>query len=321
MFLRAVVLHAIAGAGRAEPGGGGHVEPVQQALEQAGTEGIARAGGVGHALGPGDAHGALFPVVDDRSLLAQRGDQPAGHGAQFGAGAARGLGDHFQLVIVGHQQGRALNGVKQLVAGKRGNLLAGIVDIPDALFPEEARQSLHVVEVAGRDDAPVGGGVGAGKGVTAGELHGRRMKAVDLVVVLVRDQGAARRELVGHHADAFQRQAQRAQIVAVIREILAHRGEDERLLAHERQRIGDVPGAAAALFHQPVDEEAHVQDVQLVGEDMIGKRAVKGHDTVKGHRTGHIDGHYSSGCVDAVIHARKSASPRSMGRATMQGVS
>ena len=43
--------------------------------------------------------------------------------------------------------------------------------------------------------------------------------------------------------------------------------------------------------------------------------------TVESQRAGDINGHHSSGCVDSVIQARKSASPRATGRATMQGVS
>lgn len=157
--------------------------------------------------------------------------------------------------------------------------------------------------------------------VLAREPHRGGVESIDLVVVLVGDQRAARGEFVLHDADAFERNPLRFEERAVFGKILARRGEDKRLFAHQRQRIGDVPRAAAALFHQPVDEEAYIQNMQLVGEDVVGECAVKGHDTVESQRTGDINGHHSSGCVDSVIQARKSASPRATGRATMQGVS
>ena len=244
-----------------------------------------------------------------------------GRVAQFGAGALRGLADHLQLIVVGHKQGRTGDGVEQIVPGKRRDLLAGVVDVPDALFAEQAGKRLHVVEVAGGYDAPVGGSVGMRKRVLAREPHRGGVESVDLVVVLVGDQRAARGEFVLHDADAFKRNPLRFEERAVFGKILARRGEDKRLFAHQRQRIGDVPRAAAALFHQPVDEEAYIQNMQLVGEDVVGERAVKGHDTVESQRAGDINGHHSSGCVDSVIQARKSASPRATGRATMQGVS
>ena len=46
MLLRALMLDAVAGARRAEPGGSGHVKAVQEALEQAGAERIGTSAGV-----------------------------------------------------------------------------------------------------------------------------------------------------------------------------------------------------------------------------------------------------------------------------------
>ena len=195
------------------------------------------------------------------------------------------------------------------------------LNVPDALFAEQTGKHLHIVKVAGGYDAPVGGGVGVRERVLAREPHRGGMEPVDLVVVLVGNQRAARGKLILHDADAFERNPFRFEERAVFGKVPARRGEDKRLFAHQRQRVGDVPRAAAAFFHQPVDEEAHVQNMQLVGKDVVGERAVKGHDAIESQRTGDINGHYSSGCVDWVIQARKSASPRATGRATMQGVS
>ena len=102
---------------------------------------------------------------------------------------------------------------------------------------------------------------GCGNAYSHGNPIAAGVESVDLVVVLVGDQRAARGEFVLHDADAFKRNPLRFEERAVFGKILARRGEDKRLFAHQRQRIGDVPRAAAALFHQPVDEEAYIQNM------------------------------------------------------------
>ena len=80
-----------------------------------------------------------------------------------------------------------------------------------------------------------------------------------------------------------------AQGGAVLGEVAADRRAEHRPLAEEGQRVGDVgPGPAPASL-QPVDEEGDVDEVGLLGEDVIAEAPGEDHDRVEGDRTGDCD--------------------------------
>ena len=268
-------------------------------------------------------------IADALAVTAQRGHQPAGHGHQFLFAPARLLADHAQLVIIGHAGVGTADGVAEVVAREHGQLLAGVEDVPHALFTEEAGQAAHVVHAAGGDDGPVPGGIEVGEGVGGGLAHGAGVEARDLVVVLVRGDVAQGREHVGITPDALQGQAQLFPGRRIAGEVAAGGGDHDGLFAQQGQGVGDVARAAAAAFVHAVHHEADAQHVQLVHEHMVLQVAAKGHDAVKSQGTGNINGHlrsfYSLGCPAGelfwAIHARKGALPFSSGMPTIQGTS
>lgn len=149
--LRAELLDGVAGAHRADLGRLGHGEPAGKTLEQAGAMAVARAGGVLHVLaGNGrDVHVHALRVADALALGSEGGHQPAGELEELLLALARGLADHADLVIVGDAGIRAGDGVQQISGAEDGELLAGVIDVADALFPEEARQAAHILQIAG----------------------------------------------------------------------------------------------------------------------------------------------------------------------------
>ena len=130
-----------------------------------------------------------------------------------------------------------------------------------------------------------------GKVVAGGQAHGSGIEAGDLVVVAVGGDVAERGEDVRIPADALGGEPHFFQGGGIAREIPSGRGDDERLFAQQGQRVGDVARAASAQFVHVVHHEAHAERMQLVHEHMILEIAVKGHNAVKGQRTGNIDGH------------------------------
>jgi hypothetical protein len=69
--------------------------------------------------------------------------------------------------------------------------------------------------------------------------------------------------------------AQLLQPLQVVRAVVAQRGHGQRRAAQRLQAVGDVAGAAAKIAPQRGHQERHVQDVQLVGQDLLGKAALE----------------------------------------------
>ena len=213
---------------------------------------------------------------------------------QLGLVQAGGLHDHFQLIVVGGQDGRARDRLQQLLARKRGDLLAGVEDVGHAHGAILARQFDHVLDIARRDDGHARRGIGLEHVVSARIAHGRRVESRNLVVRLVRGDVGAGREVVLHDADAVHGQTVLFEPGPVIVEILAHAGEDQRLLPQQGEVVGDVARSAAETLLQTVHKEADVQDVDLVRQNVVLKPSRKSHDAVYGQGAGNINLHASS---------------------------
>ena len=104
--------------------------------------------------------------------------------------------------------------------------------------------------------------------VEMGVLHCARMKGGDLVVVEIGGDERLRGERLVDDLDVLEAEPQGDHPLAVGTEIMAHGCHGQRAVAEQRQPIGDVRGAAAVLAAHLGDEEGHVQDVNLVGEDV-----------------------------------------------------
>ena len=74
-------------------------------------------------------------------------------------------------------------------------------------------------------------------------------------------------------------------------DVLADGRHDQRILAQQLQVVGDVAGGAAVLAAHVRREEADVEDVQLVGEQVVLEAVREHHDGVVGDRAGDEDFH------------------------------
>ena len=99
------------------------------------------------------------------------------------------------------------------------------------------------------------------------------------------DDEALRREQVVEHADVVEADAALLHVLAIRAEVLADRGERDRVVAEELEVVGDVAGAAAELAAHARYQERNVQDVDLVRQDVFLELVLEHHDGVVGERT------------------------------------
>ena len=114
-----------------------------------------------------------------------------------------------------------------------------------------------------------------------GLTHGAGVEGGDLVVVLVRDDDGLGGVVVFHRQHVLEVHALLLEVVAVERAILAQRGHDQRLAAELPQRVGDVARAAAELAPHVRHQKRDIEDMQLLGEDVLLEAAAEHHDGVE----------------------------------------
>ncbi len=191
------------------------------------------------------------------------------------------LAGHLELVVVADVGEGALEVGQQLFGREDGELLAGIEDEARAAFAVEGGKAVHVVHVARGDDGKVslgevreavGGGLGHGAGIEAG----------DLIALEVGGDVAERGEHVVHDAHAVDPHPDPVQVLSVVREVAACAGHEQGFAAEQSQGVGDVARAAAAALGHAGDHEADVEHMELVHEHMVLEIAVEGHDAVEG---------------------------------------
>ena len=112
--------------------------------------------------------------------------------------------------------------------------------------------------------------------------HRASVKRDDLVVRLIGVDKARCREVVGDLDDAGGIDALARHPRAVLAEILAGCGDDQRSLAEQRQRVGDVAGHAATHPAHRVNQEADGEHVNFVRQDVIFEVAGEVHNVIVG---------------------------------------
>ena len=108
------------------------------------------------------------------------------------------------------------------------------------------------------------------------------MERRDLVVVRVGDDEGLGRVVVldaGHQGGVHAPGADALEVVAAI---VADGGHDHGIATEPAKVVGDVSRAAAELPAQVGHEEGHVQDVQLLGQDLLAEASREGRDGVIG---------------------------------------
>ena len=125
-------------------------------------------------------------------------------------------------------------------------------------------------------------------------VHGAGVEGGDLIVVQVGGDERLRRQGAGHFAHVRAIQPEALQAIGVRVVIIADGRHDERLSAQQLQAVGDVARASSEFAPQLRHQEGDVQDMDLVGKDVVLEAAVEHHDVVVGHRAADEGTHGSS---------------------------
>ena len=117
------------------------------------------------------------------------------------------------------------------------------------------------------------------------KVHCARMEGDDLVVVEVRGDECLRGELARDLPEVRGGDALRVQPGKIRLDVLADRRHHHGLPAEELQVVSDVGRASAVFAAHFRREEADVEDMQLVGEDVVLELVREHHDGVVGDRS------------------------------------
>ena len=121
--------------------------------------------------------------------------------------------------------------------------------------------------------------------------HRALVEGPDLVVVEIRRHEALRRAHVVEHPDGVAADPVPVEPLGVGSEVAADAGEDQRILAELAQVIGDVARHATKVRLEALDVEGHVQDVDLVRQDVVLEAVGKDHDVIERQRAGDENRH------------------------------
>ncbi len=115
-------------------------------------------------------------------------------------------------------------------------------------------------------------------------LHRAGMERGDLIVVEVGGNECLGGVLRFDGPHVIHRYARSLEPVPVRLKIPADRGHGVSAVAQEPEVIGDVTCTAAEFAAHPGYEERDVQDMQLLGEDVVAKTVAEHHDRVVSDR-------------------------------------
>ena len=127
--------------------------------------------------------------------------------------------------------------------------------------------------------------------VHVGRRHGTGVKGGDLIGVQIGCNKCLRHESAWHFTDMRARNVQHFKAFAIRTEIVAHCRHDQRFTAQKFQVIRDVTAGTTKFPPHIRHHKRHIEDVDLIGENMLPEFAVKNHDGVVGERTADQDGH------------------------------
>ena len=108
------------------------------------------------------------------------------------------------------------------------------------------------------------------------------------------------------------------EMLAVGAEVLAHGGHRDRVAAQQLEVVGDVAGAAAEFAAHARHQEGHVQDVDLVRQDVVLELVLEHHDGVVGQGAADQGGCHRWGPLGAGA-GRPPAKSHMLARRPLQG--
>jgi hypothetical protein len=111
------------------------------------------------------------------------------------------------------------------------------------------------------------------------------MESGDLVVVKIGGNESLRGEAARDFPDMTGIQPELLESVHVGRTVVADGGHDQRFTAQQFQVVGNVAGAAAEFSPHVRHQKGDIEDVDLLGQDVILEAVAEYHDGVVGHRT------------------------------------
>src|SRR5713226_8896403 len=106
------------------------------------------------------------------------------------------------------------------------------------------------------------------------------MEGCNLVVVQVGGDERLGGKRIGHLSHAILLNAEPLEPLEIQQRVVADGGHHQWIGAEELQIVGDIAGATAELSPQLGNEERHVQDVDLFGQDVLAETAAEYHDVV-----------------------------------------
>ena len=185
---------------------------------------------------------------------------------------AGALAEHLGFVVVQRHPARLIDEAAQLGAVEHRQALARIEDEAGAGVCQLLGVLEHGIAAVGRNDRDLHVVPRRHRSLVR-RLHRPGMEGGDLVVVGVGDDDRLRRIAVFHGRDVPRVDAPARQTLQVLGAVVADGGQHHRLAAERGQVVGDVAGAASELSTQRGHQEADVQDVDLLGQDLLRKAA------------------------------------------------
>src|SRR5882672_4275906 len=265
------------------------VETRNDAVEQARAVRIAAARGIddGLRLGAGNVD-SIAVGIDDGAFGASRENQRLEPGREVFELASGTLLEHPAFVVVDRQVARPLDESEQLLARKHRHSLARVEHEWDAQVRKLARVLQHPFLSVGRDDRKAGSQLPRDL-VFVRLMHRAGMDRRDLVVVQVRRDECLGGERTGYLAHAFEVDAEALEPLEIQQRIVSHRAHDQGFRTQALQVVGDIARTAAELTSEHGNEKRDVEDVDLLGKDVLAEAAREHHDVVVGDRTANKD--------------------------------
>ena len=284
MVLRAALLDLDRAHQRAQTAGARPVPSVGNAVKQSGPVGVAAARRIEDRARLHDRDFvALAFAIDHRALRAE-GEHQRLHVSRHGLEAHAGfLFEQLALVVVDRDVVGQPDELGKFAGREHRQPLAGIEHERDACLGALARVLQHAVLAIGRDDRELRAERRV-DAVLVREVHRAGVERDDLVVVEVGGDERLRSELPGDLAQMLRRQALRIESFEVRGDVLADRGHDHRVAAEQPEVVADIGGATAVLAPHLRCQEANIEDVELVCEQVILESVREHHDRVVGDR-------------------------------------
>src|SRR5713226_3537205 len=264
---------------------GRDVETAEQACDQARPVCVAGAGWIGlDARGRGRVR--LRAGVDVRALPPKRGHDQLRQLLQPIQVPTGALLNQLELVIVADQHPGAACTVDEVIAGHVRKLVSGVEHPGHAPVPALVHQALHRVGRIRSHDHRLGIRHRVVEAEAAREVHGAAVVAGDLVVVEVGSGEARGGDLPLDEAQAPAVDPHLLQPGAIFESVGSGSREHGAGIAEQREVERVVARHAASALLEVVDQEAEVEDVGLVGEDVVFEPALEAQDVVEGDGAG-----------------------------------